>query len=72
MLHAAHLHGKHPVIAFIHPVRVLRFRVLLGIVVPLVLNLLGIVVLTTDLRGHIVGDYLLLVSNLVDEKDESK
>lgn len=61
MLHAAHIHGKHSVIAVIDPVRVLRFRVPLGIVAPLVLNLLGIVVLTIALPGHIAGVYLLLV-----------
>ena len=61
MLHAAHIHGKHSVIAVIDPVRVLRFRVLLGIVVPLVLNLLGIVLLTTALPGNTVRVHLLLV-----------
>lgn len=48
------------------PVQVVGFRILLGIlglgiVVPLVLNLLGIVVLTTALLGYIFRVDLLLV-----------
>lgn len=61
-LHDAHIHGKHSVIGVIDPVRVLRFRVLLGVVVPLVLNLLGDMLSPVSLSGNIVRIHLLLVS----------